>query len=204
MTSYLDKLNLRPFEKRLVVGVAAVLFVVFNAWFVFPHFSDLSQTEARKADALKKMQKWQVEVDQIPKYRRMVADIIGTSQDVAPEDQQYQFSSAIQMQQAQSGVNITSFGRPTTSTNEFFVKLTQTIGVQGGEDKLVDFLYSLAAGKSLIRVRGLTLHTDPPKLNLVASVTLVASYQKNPPKKTAPAVATAAGGRPASSAATKP
>ena len=43
MTSYLDRLNLRPFEKRLVVGVGAVLFVVLNAWFVVPHFSDLSQ-----------------------------------------------------------------------------------------------------------------------------------------------------------------
>jgi hypothetical protein len=204
MTSYLDKLNLRPFEKRLVVGVAAVLFVVFNAWFVFPHFSDLNQTQARKAAALEKMKKWQAEVDQTPKYRKMVADIIGTSQDVAAEDQQYQFSSAIQMQQAQSGVNITSFGRPSNSTNEFFVKLTQTIGVQSGEPQLVDFLYNLAAGKSLIRVRGLTLHTDPPKFNLVASVTLVASYQKNPPKKAAPALPGAAGGRSASPAAKKP
>jgi Tfp pilus assembly protein PilO len=202
MTSFLDKLNLRPFEKRLVVGVGAVLFVVFNAWFVFPHFSDLSQTQTRKAEALKKMQKWQAEVDQMPKYRKMIADIIGESQDVAPEDQQYQFSSAIQMQQAQSGVNITSFGRPTTSTNEFFVKLTQSIGVQGGEDKLVDFLYNLAAGKSLIRVRGLTLHTDPPRFNLIANVTLVASYQKNPPKKAAPALSTSAAGR--TTAAKKP
>jgi len=106
------------------------------------------------------------------------------------------------MQQAQSGVNITSSGRPTYTTNEFFVKLTQTIGVQGGEDKLVDFLYNLAAGKSLIRVRGLTLHTDPPHFNLIASVTLVASYQKNPPKKAAPALPTTAAGR--ATAAKKP
>src|SRR3974377_2382223 len=99
MTSYLDKLNLRPFEKRLVVGVAAILFVVFNAWFVFPHFSDLSQTQARKAAAQEKLRKWQGEVDQIPKYKKMIADIVGENLDVAPEDQQYQFSSAIQMQQ---------------------------------------------------------------------------------------------------------
>jgi Tfp pilus assembly protein PilO len=196
MMGYLDKLNLRPFEKRLVVGVAAVLFVVFNAWFIFPHFSDLNQTRARKAEALKKMQKWQAEVDQMPKYRKMVADILGENPDVALEDQQYQFSSTIQMQQAQSGVNIDSFGRPSSSTNEFFVKLTQTIGVRSGEPQLVDFLYNLGAGKSLIRVRGLTLHTDPPRQNLIASVTLVASYQKNSPKKTAPALPTA-GGRPA-------
>jgi hypothetical protein len=193
MTSYLDKLNLRPFEKRLVVGVAVVLFVVFNAWFVFPHFSDLGQAQVRKAEALKKREKWQAECDQIPKYRKMIADIIGESQDVPAEDQMYQFSSAIQMQQAQSGVNITSTGRPAQTTNDFFVKLTQTIGVQAGEPQIVDFLYKLGESKSLIRVRGLTLHPDPPRQQLVANVTLVASFQKNSAKKVAPAVQTAAG-----------
>ena len=191
MTSYLDKLNLRPFEKRLVVGVAAILFVVFNAWFVFPHFSDLSDTRARKAKALEKLAKWKAECAQTPKYQKMIADIVGASQDVPPEDQQYQFTSAIQMQQAQSGVNITSFGRPSTSTNEFFVRLTQTVGMQSGEPQLVDFLYKLGESKQLIRVRGLTLHTDPPRQQLVANVTLVASYQKNPARKPAPTVRTA-------------
>jgi hypothetical protein len=187
VTSYLDKLNLRPFEKRLVVGVAAVLFVVFNAWFVFPHFSDLSKAQARKAEALRKLERWQMECDQAPKYRAAIAGIIGESQDVPPEDQMHQFSTAIQMQQAQSGVNVTTTGRATTSTNDFFVKLTQTIGVQSEESQLVDFLYKLGTGNSLIRVRGLTLQTDPQRQKLVASVTLVASYQKNQAKKAAPA-----------------
>ena len=204
MTSYLDKLNLRPFEKRLVVGVGAVLFVVFNAWFVFPHFSDLSEAQARKAEALKKLEKWQTECDQIPKYRKMITDIIGESQDVPPEDQQYTFTSAIQMQQAESGVSINSFGRPSTSTNEFFVRLTQTIGVQSGEPQLVDFLNKLGESKSLIRVRGLTLHTDPPRQQLVANVTLVASYQKNTTKKAAPAVQTAGSAKASIPAAKKP
>ena len=64
MTSYLDRLNLRPFEKRLVVAVGAVLFVVLNAWFVVPHFSDLGQAKKRRADALELMKSWQVEIDQ--------------------------------------------------------------------------------------------------------------------------------------------
>ena len=56
MTSYLDRLNLRPFEKRLVVGVGAVLFLVLNAWFVVPHFSDLGQAEKRPTDAIEKLE----------------------------------------------------------------------------------------------------------------------------------------------------
>ena len=68
MTSYLDRLNLRPFEKRLVVGVGAVLFVVLNAWFVVPHFSDLSEARDRRLKALKKLDEWQIEIDQKAKY----------------------------------------------------------------------------------------------------------------------------------------
>jgi len=191
MISYLDRLNLRPFEKRLVVGVAVVLFIVFNVWFVFPHFSDLGEAKARKAEALKKLQRWQTECDQAAKYKAAIASIVGETAEVPLENQAYNFSSAIQMQQMQSGVQVTSTGRTTTRTNDFFLELTQTIGVQSREGQLVDFLYKLGAGSSLIRVRGLTLHTDPAGQNLVGNVTLVASYQKNPPKKPAPAVQTA-------------
>ena len=85
-------------------------------------------------------------------------------------------------------MNVTSTSRTTTGTNEeFFIRLTQTIGVQSGEPQLVDFLYNLGAGSSLIRVRGLSLRPDPPRQQLVANVTLVASYQKSPPKKPATA-----------------
>jgi len=192
MTGYLDRLNLRPFEKRMVVGVGAVLFVVFNAWFVFPHFSDLAQARDRKVEAQKKLDRWRTEVDQSAKYKAAIAKLAGEGLEVAAEDQQNQFSRAIQMQQAQSGVNVTSTSRPNTRTNDFFMELTQTIGAQSGEPQLVDFLYNLGAGTSLIRVRGLGLHADPPRQQLVASITLVASYQKTPPKKPAVAAPTSA------------
>jgi Tfp pilus assembly protein PilO len=192
MTGYLDKLNLRPFEKRLVVAVGVILFVVINAWFIFPHFADLNQTQVRKAELLKKLQSWQAECDQIPKYRAAVASLVGEGAEVPLEDQQHNFSTTIQMQQSQSGVNVTSTGRTSPRTNDFFIELTQTIGVQSPEPQLVDFLFKLGEGTSLIRVRGLTLRTDPPRQQLVANVTLVASYQKNPPKKPAAAAPTTA------------
>ena len=69
MTGYLDRLNLRPFEKRLVVGVGAVFFLVLNAWFVVPHFSDLSKARDNREEALKKLDRWQAEIDQKAKYR---------------------------------------------------------------------------------------------------------------------------------------
>ena len=199
MKNPLDRLNLRPFEKRLVVVVAAVLFVVLNAWFVFPHFSDLAQAQKQRAEALEKIGRWQVEINQEPSYRKQIRDLESEGQAVPAEDQQNQFSRAIQMQQAQSGVNITSTSKQTVHTNQFFLELTEQVSVESGEPQLVDFLYNLGSGTSLIRVRDLALHPNPPRQALSGNVKLVASYQKNPPKKagvvtnpTAPAARTAA------------
>ena len=194
MTNPLDRLNLRPFEKRLVVGVAAVLFIVLNAWFVFPHFSDLGQAQDQRADALKKIERWQVEINQEPAYRRQIRELESEGQSVPAEDQQNQFSRAIQMQQAQSGVNITSTSKQTVRTNQFFLELAEQVSVEAGEQQLVDFLFNLGSGNSLIRVRDLALHPNPPRQQLSANVKLVASYQKNPPKKAAPAASPPAPG----------
>ena len=187
MSNPLDRLNLRPFEKRLVVGVAAVFFLVLNAWFVVPHFSDLAQATKQRADALEKLKRWQVEIDQKPVYQRQVTEMESEGQAVPAEDQQNQFSRVIQMHQAQSGVNIVSTSKQTVRTNQFFLELAQQISVQSGEAQLVDFLYNLGSGNSLIRVRDLALHTDPPRQQLLGNVKLVASYQKNLPEKGAPA-----------------
>jgi Tfp pilus assembly protein PilO len=194
MTNPLDRLNLRPLEKRMVVGIAAVLFIVLNAWFVFPHFSDLADAQKERGDALTKIQRWQSEIDQEPAYRRQIRELESEGLSVPTEDQQNQFSRAIQMQQAQSGVNITSTSKQTVRTNQFFLELAEQVSVEAGEAQLVDFLYNLGAGNSLIRVRDLALHPNPPRQALSGSVKLVASYQKNPPKKAAPATTPSAPG----------
>ena len=187
MTNPLDRLNLRPFEKRLVGVVAAVFFVVLNAWFVFPHFSDLAEAQKQRAEALAKIGRWQVEINQEPSYRKQIRELESEGQSVAAEDQQNQFSQTIVMQQAKSGVNITSTSKQVVSTNQFFLKLTEQISVESGEAQLVDFLYSLGSGTSSVRGRDLALHPNPPRQALSGNVKLEASYQKNPPKTTVPA-----------------
>lgn len=202
MTGFLDRLNLRPFEKRMVVGAGVVLFVVFNAWFVFPHFSDLADAKDRKVKAEAKLQRWQAEVNQSTKYKAGIAKLAGESLEVAAEDQVNQFNSACLMQASRSGVDLKSTIRPNTRTNEFFTELTQTIGAEALEANLVDFLFNLGVGESLIRVRGLSVKPDGPRQKLVASVTLAASYQKSTSKK--PAVAQPGAPRPGPNASKRP
>jgi type II secretory pathway component PulM len=189
MTTYLD--TLRPFEKRMVVGVAAMLFVILNFWFVVPHFSDWGRARIRMSKARVSRAKFQTEIDQIPNYNKMVRELESEGAAVPLEDAAIHFSAAITEQQAKSGVNIMRTGRQTTRTNQFFLEQTQPISVQSKEAQLVDFLYNLGSGNSLIRVRDLTLRPDQPRHELSAEIKLVASYQKNPSKSAAGAVKSA-------------
>lgn len=189
--------NLRPFEKRVFVGVTALVFIVFNAWFVIPHFSDWSQMKIRMAAAQKKLNSYQAEVAQTNKYAAEVRKLEGEGLSVPPEEQSVQFLRAIQSQAQQSGVSITAFSRQTFRTNQFFLEASLSVIAMSGESQLVDFLFSLGSSNSLIRVRDFTLHPDAPRQQLNSNIKLVASYQKKPPPRGVPAASTAPAKAPA-------
>jgi len=177
MTSFWDRLNLRPAERRLVVGVAVVLFIVLNAFLVWPHFKDWNQTKSRLLDAQEKLKAFHGQVNQIEDYKKQVQKLEGGGAGLA-EDQDIQLLRTIQMRQAETGITITQTPRPTTQTNEFFLEQVQNISVQATEEQLVNFLYSLGSGNSMVRVRDLSLRPDPPRQQLAGSIKLVASFPR--------------------------
>jgi type II secretory pathway component PulM len=183
--------NLRPMEKRLVVGVGTMVVILLNLWFVVPHFSDLTKVHQRKEKAQTTLQVFQKEIGQKERYLQGIARLQGEGQNVPPEDQVIHFLGTIQSQAAASGVQILNTVKPRSDTNQFFIEQIQDITVQSKEQQLVDFLYRLGEGNSLIRVRSLTLHADPSHTLLQAGIKLVASYQKKPTAKSAPAPAPA-------------
>jgi hypothetical protein len=182
--------NLRPFEKRVVVGVAALFFVVLNFLFVFPYFKQWGFVDERMFQARRKLRMYDDELSKTNVYIEKVRQIEKEGLEVPPEDQVRHFANTIDMQAGKSGVNMIGGGRTTSTTNQFFVEMSRTIQTQSPEEPLVDFLYNLGAGtNSLIRVRDMNLRPDPARQQLVASITLVASFQK----KTAPKPAGPAG-----------
>jgi hypothetical protein len=190
--------NLRPLEKRLVVAVGSVLFIMLNFWFVVPHFSDLSKVERRMNTARQKHRVFQAEIDQASKWEIGIKEFEGGALSVPQEDQANHFSTAIQSEAARTIGIPSSTGRIRNETNQFFLELSQNITVVSKEQPLVEFLYNLGSSNSLIRVRDLGLHPDPQRHQLMASIKLVASYQRKlPAKKTT-------GSAPAVTPATKP
>jgi type II secretory pathway component PulM len=195
--------NLKPFEKRVVVGIAAFFFIVLNFFFVFPHFSDLAAAHARRDETEAKLTRYEKEFAQTNLYAARLRELEKENSEVGIEDQAFQFANAIQAQAGQSGVRVLSNGRINTQTNQFFLEKSQTISVQGGEAQLVDFLYKLGSGDSQIRVRELGMRPDQPRQQLVANVKLVASYQKKPTARpaTRPTVPATKSGTPATKTA---
>jgi Tfp pilus assembly protein PilO len=170
--------NLRPFEKRVVVGFGALFFVVLNFLFVFPHFSDLARVHERMADAQRKLARYQNEFAQTNVYAVGLQEFERENSDVPPEEQSLQFANTVNAQAGKSGVHFGSVSHINTQTNQFFLEKSYSLSVQAGEQQLVEFLYDLGSGNSQVRVRDLTVRPDPSHQQLVAQVKLVASYQK--------------------------
>lgn len=183
MKEFFARLN--PTERRFVVGVAVVFFLVVNIVWVWPHFGDWGRTQEALRTARGLLLKFETGTNEIPTLEREIARFRGQGMFVPPEDQNIQFFRQIQNQATMSGVLITQMGstrQTTAADNPFFVEQNQTISVQSGEKQLVDFLYRLGAeSNSLIRVKVLSVSPDPPHQNLNARITLVASYQKKAP-----------------------
>ena len=186
--------NLRPFEKRVVVGVAALFFVVLNFLFVFPYFSEWGKVDDRMFQARRKLRLYSDEISKTNIYGRELRKLEEEGGEVPPEDQVRHFANTIDIQAGKSGVNIVSGGRTTLTTNQFTIDLSRTIQTQSPEQPLVDFLYNLGSGSSLIRVRDLNLRPDPARQQIVAGITLIASYQKKAPAKSAGSSSTPAAG----------
>ena len=207
--SIFDKLNLRPNERRLVIIVLIVVFIILNFIFVWPRFGDWGKIKARRTIAEQQIAQFDREIANTKGYQLKMKDLETQGAAVASEEQAMKLSTTVNNQAALSGVQVNKYDavRQTQmsiggKTNQFFEEQGGVITFVAEEKALVDFLYSLGTGGSLIRVRSMVLNPDPPKHKLVGNITLVASYAKKAPLKSA---APAPGAKPApSSSAARP
>ncbi len=191
MSGALDKLNLRPQERRLVVMGSVVLFLVLNFWFVWPHASDLRRVQTRLEKNRRQLQTFETELSRTNTYARRLQELQSQAAGVLPEEQFTMLISQIQSQATQSGVScgpIRPLPRSARSEpTEFFEEQSLTLGLNPtGPAELIDFLVALASGDLVIRVKELDLKRDPTETRLTGSMRLVASFQKKPTTASAP------------------
>jgi hypothetical protein len=180
MKEFFARLN--PTERRFVVGVAVVFFLVINIVWVWPHFGDWSATRGKMDDASKKLVLFESGTNLIPGLQKEIERYQNQGLLVPSGDQAVNFVRLIQSQAAMSGVipeSMTPTRQPNDTNNPFFENQVENLTMQCGEKQLVDFLYSLGAGSnSLIRVKVLYVQPDPSHQRLSTRLTLMASYQK--------------------------
>jgi hypothetical protein len=180
MKEFFARLN--PTERRFVVGVAVVFFLVINIVWVWPHFGDWGVTRDAMDDASKKLILFESGTNLIPSLQKEIEKYQNQGQLVPSGDQAVNFVRQIQNQAAMSGVipeSMYAQRQANDTNNPFFENQVENLTLQSGEKQLVDFLYNLGAGSnSLIRVKVLSLAPDPSHQRLTTRLTLMASYQK--------------------------
>ena len=199
MTSYFDKLNLRPQERRLVVGILVVIFVLLNVVFVWPRFADWNRV---KEDLAKNQRNFEIYSGKIAKvegpagFKTKLKVLEGEdAQNIISDEQEIQLERTVKTQVQASKIMVNSYSPISRSsnlqnTNEFFEEQSIKINVNTGEEELVAFLLNIGSGASMIRVRDLNLKpADQNRYRLQGTITLSANSQKKAAAK--PAVAAA-------------
>lgn len=182
MSNFIQRLNLRPQELRLVVFVAAIVFVFLHFWLVHPHFKDWSQIKAELAKARTSLSSYQTEIAKAPQSQEKLNVLESQGTAILAEEQAARLISTIYAQASQKKVIVAGVqSRPKTSakTNEYFDEQIVSVTLNAtGDKELVDYLVALGADDSMIRVQEMSLRPDPTYTKLVGNLVLVASYQK--------------------------
>jgi len=182
--------NLTSLERRFVIGVMVVVFIVLNLLFVRPRFKDWGLVKGRLANAQKRLDTYRTEINQSTNLLKAVAELEGGGLSVPQEEQAVEFLRTIQNAAIATGVNILTSQRSQSGTrtnDQFFIEQSQALTVVAREENLVNFLHQLSANNALISVRDLVMRPDPARQQINGSLKLVASYQKKTPAKPGPA-----------------
>ena len=178
--------NLSSLERRFVIGVMVVMFIVLNLLFVRPRFQDWGKVKGRLATAQRKIELYRTEINAFTNLQKAVTELEGGGLSVPPEDLAVEFLRTIQNAAISTGVNIQTMQRSQSGSrtnDQFFIEQSQAVTLTAREENMVNFLFQLSANNALISVRDLVMRPDQPRQQINANLKLVASYQKKTPTK---------------------
>jgi Tfp pilus assembly protein PilO len=182
--SVMDQLNLTPQERRIIVVIGVVVFLVLNLLLVWPHFKDLGQVRQQLEDTRATIEKENKEILQDIKpgtgYKAQLAQLQKQQGPIA--NQQVQLQRTVSDQAIKTGVSVDEIKPSATSqahTNEFYEEQAVKIDFESQEAQLVNFLVNIGNDPAMIRVHELSLRTaDANRYRLKGDCILSANYAK--------------------------
>ncbi len=194
--SFVEQLNLTPQERRIVVVIAVVVFVVLNILLVLPHFGDLGKVKDeldKTRNTIETENKVVLkDIDPVNGNQKKLKEL-QQNQGGGIGNQQIQLQRSISDQAMKTGVGVDEI-RPislmNTASNAFYEEQSVKISFECQESNLINFLYNVGNDPAMIRVRELNLRTaDANRYRLRGDATLSANYARAQPKPAAPAAA---------------
>ncbi len=191
----------------MVLAALVVAALLINYWFVWPYFKEFAEVTRSQEETRRIQSRYLAETTRTNGYVRRLAELQSRGGQVVGDDAANQLQQTINKAAATAGIQINSMIPSTVAarsatgqTNQFFDDIQVTVSLVSDEPELVDFLYELGSGESMVRVRDVSnLRLDPSQTKLQTTLTLVASVQKKAapvPSRTASAAKPAApGGR---------
>ena len=187
----------QPTERRWVAVIGIAIFLVGNYIFVWPHFHDWRRADARIKKAEDLMALYSAEIKNKPSYEARIRELQSDAgSEVQDQDQAIDLVRFYTSRANSNNVQVLNNSRISTSTNDpFFVNNEMQLSVVGRESQIVNFLYSLGAGNSMVRIRSMSLRPDSTHQQINANISIVASYSKKPPVRATGAAAAPAAGK---------
>ena len=189
MTNLLDRLGLQPQEKRVVVVVSTIVFLVLNYLFVWPRLGDYRSVLVKQEEAKTTRKIIEQHLKSLPGLTNRVQQLEKSGAGSLKHDQGSQFLSLIQNEASKASLNIMqtrnlpSFGG-NLSTNDFVEDRVIMINFNAADSNLVDFLYAFSQPKSSLRVQSFDIGPEAPtQQRLSGSLTMVGSIDRPPTSK---------------------
>ncbi|MEK9861631.1 MAG: hypothetical protein ACPGL0_10775 [Limisphaerales bacterium] len=178
--------NLSSSERRLVVGVGLVIFLILNMVFIWPRFKDWGDIEGRMTQARDKISSYNRLISRSTEFKGKLIELEGIGSNVPSASQANELIRMIQEQARKSqlptpNISPVKLSNDRSTNNVFFDQKAYRLTVTTEDANLVDFLVAIGSGESMIRVHDLDLKPKPPQNSeLICNMTLVANYQKQP------------------------
>jgi hypothetical protein len=193
MTDLFNRLNLSPLERRaFLLGLVAVA-LLLNYWFVVPYFGEWRKITQDNDEQMRLKAKYLAEIARKPQHERRIQELQREGAQVPRQEAANRLQQVIYTEASRAGITISRLtpqvmaSRAGGQTNQFFEEHVVKIDITAGEEQLVDFLYRLGSGDSMIRVRDVAnLRLDQSQTRLMASLDLVASFPRRTGSGTTP------------------
>lgn len=190
MISFLDKLNVRPEERRYVLaGIILVFLLIASLWVVMSAKGQYALLSKKLREITEKTEMWQKVAKNLDQFSQKVEGLKGNAEALGSMEKASEMFQTVRRRATESGLEVTGTQfdtRQRKEDEEFFDQLKMKIDFVSGNRELVLFLDKLTDEMARVRVQDMDLQPDGrDRKRLRGNIKILANYAREAkdPKK---------------------